>query len=720
MSEGFWWAALAVAALSAGAHLLSMLGTRWGDRRASLKALLFSLMAHLSLLFCLFAVGPKLERLGLASQQEPEPEPLTVREIISDADESFPDDETGNVPVWDRPNETVMTPQDRSDRPFELPDSVETSRTVEPLTAIERPVPPLQDLPETPDTAPESQSPLPEELAADAPKPLEIEEETAEARVEERPPLARADRTPAAEAGEDLPLERAAPLATDRIADDFDPRQQLADLRPEQGPADLPAMESDDDSLKIERPTSPLPALPDEIAGAGEDAQGTAGDAALSSRFSRRPSRSPDFAGALPSLDRGVSDAESPSIPRRDIAMSSVDRLNAPVPDNLPSISRPDAVPLNQRRTSVPETYQLRAIDRRSEIARKNGGTEASEQAVERSLKWLADHQDPAGFWDADAHGAGQVGVDEEGVNRQYAGKTADTGLTALALLAFLGAGHTQEEGPHTDNVNRAIDWLIDNQRDDGFLAVGAAHFEQMYCHGMATYALAEAYGMQSDAKNSLIRRPLEKAVLYIAAQQGEDGGWRYVKGQPGDMSMFGWQLMALKSAEIAGLTMPAAARAKMVRFLKERSLGENSGLAAYRAGLKPTPPMTAEALFCKQMLGMTRSNPASVEAVTYLLENAPKRSELNYYYWYYGTLAMYQFGGTAWERWNAALRDLLIAEQIKTGPDAGSWGPKDSWGPYGGRVYSTAFATLSLEVYYRFLPLYRGSAGTTGEPAPD
>ncbi len=281
--------------------------------------------------------------------------------------------------------------------------------------------------------------------------------------------------------------------------------------------------------------------------------------------------------------------------------------------------------------------------------------------------------------------------------------------------MAFLGAGHTTDEGPHTDTVNRAIDWLIANQRDDGFLAPGAAHFEQMYCHGMATYALAEAYGMQASRENSRIRRPLEKAVLYIASQQGEDGGWRYVKGQEGDMSMFGWQLMALKSAEIAGLTMPPTARAKMVRFLKDRSLGESNGLAAYRAGLKATPPMTAEALFCKQMLGMTRSNPASVEAVTYLLQNAPKRSESNYYYWYYGTLAMYQFGGTAWDRWNAALRDLLISEQIKTGSDAGSWAPKDTWGPYGGRVYSTAIATLSLEVYYRFLPLY-GGGETTNE----
>lgn len=717
MSEGFWWTALAIAALSAGAHLLSMLGTHWGDRRVSAKALLFSLMAHLSLVFCLFAVGPKLERLGRSTEPLPEPEPLTIREVLSDADEPVVAEEDGNVPVWDRPNETLVTPQERIDRPFDVPDVADTDRTIEPPPApVDRPVPTIQDLPEMAEVAPDQQVPEVAELSAQPPKPLEIDAETAEAREEDRPPLARTDRTSAAEAGEDLPPEpeRAAlPAATERVADDFDPSRQIAGLRPEEVPAELPARDSADDAPKIERPSSPLPAPPAEIVGAGEASEGTQGDAALSSRFSRRPTRSRDFGGTLPSIARGASDVEAPAIPRRDIAMSNVDRLNSSAADNLPSISRPDAAPLNQRRTGVPETYQLRAIERRSEIARKSGGTEASEQAVESSLKWLAEHQDPAGFWDADAYGAGQVGVDEEGVNRQYAGKTADAGITALALLAFLGAGHTQDEGSHTATVNRAIDWLITNQRDDGFLAPGAAHFEQMYCHGMATYALAEAYGMQTNRENSRIRRPLEKAILYIAAQQGEDGGWRYVKGQEGDMSMFGWQLMALKSAEIAGLTMPPAARTKMVQFLKDRSLGESNGLAAYRKTLKPTPPMTAEALFCKQMLGMTRSNPASVEAVTYLLQNAPKRSESNYYYWYYGTLAMYQFGGTAWERWNAALRDLLISEQIKTGPDAGSWAPKDTWGPYGGRVYSTAIATLSLEVYYRFLPLYRGGEAT-------
>ena len=81
----------------------------------------------------------------------------------------------------------------------------------------------------------------------------------------------------------------------------------------------------------------------------------------------------------------------------------------------------------------------------------------------------------------------------------------------------------------------------------------------------------------------------------------------------------------------------------------------------------------------------------------------------MNLYYWYYGTLAMFQYGGDRWQTWNESLRDLLVADQIRTGPMAGTWDPKgDEWGLHGGRMYSTAMATMCLEVYYRYLPLYK------------
>lgn len=397
-----------------------------------------------------------------------------------------------------------------------------------------------------------------------------------------------------------------------------------------------------------------------------------------------------------------------------------------PVPDLLADRSVPVPVrpriesPRTGRRVALPSTYRYRGPEQRRKAALQFGGTEASERAVEEALRWLATNQTKEGYWDASDHGAGQVELTKDGLDTRGAevrggipGVEADSGVTALAILAFLGAGYTQEEGPYAEHVDRALNWLITQQDEDGFLGGKATYYARAYCHGMATYALAEAYGMRSDPTlPSPIREPLEKAIGYILENQHpSDGGWRYRKGETGDMSIFGWNLMALKSAEIAGIKIPQANRNLLVKFLTDRSLGKDKGLAAYHpqyGSQGHTPTMTAEALFSKQMLGLQRTNPASKEAVDYLMTQLPHRENLNFYYWYYGTLAMFQYGGEPWKQWNESLRDLLVDEQRALGKDRGSWDPKDRWGGYGGRVYSTALNALILEVYYRFLPLYQ------------
>jgi hypothetical protein len=223
-----------------------------------------------------------------------------------------------------------------------------------------------------------------------------------------------------------------------------------------------------------------------------------------------------------------------------------------------------------------------------------------------------------------------------------------------------------------------------------------------MYCHGMATFALAEAYGMTGDRT---LEEPLRRAVAYtLAAQHPTKGGWRYQPGDnDGDTSQFGWQLLALKSAELAGLELPSNARRGMITFLKSVASGKHGGLASYRPGEPVSRTMTAEALFCRQLLGMTRENPANSEAGNYLAQELPGDGPVNLYYWYYATLAMYQLQGEHWEKWNEALLAELLRLQRDSGTLAGSWDPDPIWGSYGGRVYSTALGALCLEVYYRF-----------------
>ncbi len=351
-----------------------------------------------------------------------------------------------------------------------------------------------------------------------------------------------------------------------------------------------------------------------------------------------------------------------------------------------------------------PSLYKDRTAQDRAVIAQGRGGSPEAEAAVQAALKWLSANQSPDGRWDADKFGAGRE-LNVLGHDRQGAGAKADTGISGLAMLAFLGAGNTHLQGKYKDNVRNGLEFLLNEQATDGNLGGKSEMFAFMYSHGIATLALSEAFAMTGDTR---LEKPLRAAIAYsVSAQHQATGSWRYRPGESGDTSQLGWQLMALKSAELAGIAMPDQTRNGMIRYLKATSSGTHGGLAGYRPGEKITRPMTAEALVCRQFLGMTRDNPAANEAGDYLLNDLPNNNRVNLYYWYYGTLSMYQLQGEHWERWNKALQATLIERQVKKGDTAGSWEPDCVWAGYGGRVYSTAMAALCLEVYYRYLPLY-------------
>ncbi len=352
--------------------------------------------------------------------------------------------------------------------------------------------------------------------------------------------------------------------------------------------------------------------------------------------------------------------------------------------------------------TGVPHEYEWRRSGDKQAIVAAGGGSADTEAAVAASLAWLASVQNRDGRWDADEHGAGR-GAGQD-VTRVGAGIEADTGVTGLALLTFLASGHTQQEGPYREVVSRGLRFLMNSQAENGNLSGRADVFASMYCHGMAGVALAEAYGMTADEE---LKRPVERAVMYtLAAQHPRTGGWRYRPGDLGDTSQLGWQLMLLRSARIAGLKVPDDSFVGAGMFLKYVSAGQHGGLAAYRFNEQISSPMTAEALACRQFLGLSPNSPTAAEAAERLMNDLPGKSQDNYYYWYYGTLAMHQLGGAHWETWNRALQERLLASQTASGRFAGSWNPDPVWGGHGGRIYSTSLATLSLEVYYRYLPM--------------
>ncbi len=330
----------------------------------------------------------------------------------------------------------------------------------------------------------------------------------------------------------------------------------------------------------------------------------------------------------------------------------------------------------------------------RVEVIRQEGGTTLTEAAVARGLRWMAQQQQSDGRWRLDGNAR------------------SDAAATSLALLPYLGAGQTHLVGRYKDEVSKGLRWLVGQQKEDGDLRAGSGGNTGMYAHGQGAIVLCEAFLMTGDEE---LRIPAQKAIDFIVDAQYPDGGWRYKPNEEcrsherrSDTSVVGWQLMALQSARAANLTVPDETFELTNHFL-DSVQHRDGALYAYqpRQGVKQT--MTAEALLCRIYLGWTKEDPALVEGAQYLLDNhMPSTHDTNMYYWYYATQTMHHLGGSIWDRWNLKMRDVLVNTQEKNGPYAGSWAPRGGHASAGGRLYMTALATCSLEVYYRHLPIFR------------
>jgi hypothetical protein len=360
-----------------------------------------------------------------------------------------------------------------------------------------------------------------------------------------------------------------------------------------------------------------------------------------------------------------------------------------------------EPVPLEHEALPPVINFALRNEDARKPTLTLMGGSAETEAAVRRGLDWLAAHQADDGRWSLQFtcrnHNCDSAG-----------GNQSDPAATGLALMAFLGAGETPGRGSHAESLKRGVRWLVAQQKSDGDLSGGQG--SRMYGHGLATIALCEAYGLSGDPDLST---PGRKALDFIVAAQAPDsGGWRYDPRGGGDTSVFGWQLMALKSGEMAGLLLPTEAYQRAGHWLDLVATGPDKHHYGYQPGHGATAPMTAEALLARQYLGLNRDSAAMTAGTELLMQHMPTFDARNTYYWYYATQVMFHLQGKPWPLWNGKLRPMLVSSQVRDGPAAGSWSPKqpsqDAWGDQGGRLYETALSVLILEVYYRHLPLYQ------------
>ena len=321
------------------------------------------------------------------------------------------------------------------------------------------------------------------------------------------------------------------------------------------------------------------------------------------------------------------------------------------------------------------------------DVIQQLGGSDGTEKAIRASLRWLAQNQEEDGRWDSRKHGAkGRF----------------DTGNAGLALLCFYGWGaRHDQDGEYRDHVQKALDYLLGIQKEDGDLSGRG----KMYCHSIASIALCEAYGISKDKR---LREPAERSIAYtLAAQSKSKGGWRYNPGEDSDTSITGWQYMALHSARLAGLKVPEENFVRAREWLDTAGGGKHGGLYGYKGPGTKWPAMIATGMFCRQLDLVAPTAPMQMESAQQLKMTPMKIRRPDYYYIYYATLALYQHQGPIWRDWNVSLKDVLPNLQEKTGSLEGSWDPSRGLAGTGGRITSTALATLSLEVYYRILPIY-------------
>jgi len=331
----------------------------------------------------------------------------------------------------------------------------------------------------------------------------------------------------------------------------------------------------------------------------------------------------------------------------------------------------------------------------RKKLAKDGGATDESEAAIAAGLAWLAREQKKDGTWAFD-----QVNKD------------MTAAATGMVLLPFLGAGYNhnqQKNNPHHDTVKGGLNALVAMQKADGSFSAST------YAHAIATLALCEALGMTGDKQ---LVKPAQAAVNLIQKGQAKDGSWGYKYGDEGDTSILGWQVQALHAAKMCKeLKVDQKVLDKAVKFLESVSSRAKGGTTKCLFGYRkpePKPSLTAVGLLCNYSLNDWGPDSDGLKAgVTYLLaEHPPQKGKVfDVYYYYYASQVMHFRGGDEWEKqWNPSMRDLLIGLQIKDKKQPatdGSWDKDAAYiGDSCGRLGTTAFALLTLEVYYRHLPL--------------
>ncbi|MFK5921729.1 MAG: prenyltransferase/squalene oxidase repeat-containing protein [Verrucomicrobiota bacterium] len=336
---------------------------------------------------------------------------------------------------------------------------------------------------------------------------------------------------------------------------------------------------------------------------------------------------------------------------------------------------------------SIPTAMRSRcSMSERMKRLRESGGDPGAERVVRNALGWLALNQNKDGSW----------------------GKDFKCAMTGVALLAYLGHCETPESPKYGEAVVNGALYLMDRGlKNKGKLWNTNIPKGQAYTHGMATYGLAELYTMTKESGREIPRLEsvLRKAAKIIVDGQDARGGWNYAyrKGPTSDLSVGGWQFQALKALHNTGRDFSGVDKAldKAVKYVK--SIQDSQGAFKYNSkDTKGKKSMGAVGMLALQMWHQEDSNEGK-KGMAYnrgAFKNPGVSAD--YYTPYYATQVFFLHGGDDWKNYNTIFQKKLLAAQNKDG----SWSkPNAGHGEADSQILATCWATLTLEVYYRYLP---------------
>jgi hypothetical protein len=361
--------------------------------------------------------------------------------------------------------------------------------------------------------------------------------------------------------------------------------------------------------------------------------------------------------------------------------------------------------------------FQNRRGKAKSQALLAYGGGADTENAVALGLDWLVRHQSPEGYWSG-VHYFQQCHSQYPCEDRHsvYPRMDYPVGLTGLALLCFLGSGEIAKDSSYGKALEKGLSYLLANQKWEYY---GKSHYPMNYEQGIACLAMVEAYALFQEER---FKVSAQRAILYLEACQQKQGGWDYydTPTDRNDLSITGWVVMALKAAQEAGLEVQALTHTKIKIFLQNMYHPQGYFYAKgphFQPEEQTGIGMTAVGLLCQIYQGISLKDTRLQVSHAHLKHCLPRwrildgtsTQDYTVYALYYGTLALFHWGGKSWQEWNKALKEALLPSQEKGFCNRGSWVlPKERYRFYEGRLYTTLLHLLSLEVYYRYLPLYR------------